>query len=127
MLVLIGMAVLVEQLVNGAELRIRALECLGCRFRELNFPSSGDEVEDAEGTTGTEPAFSNLFEMGETVRDVALSDFVRQVEQMDGTGGVGDVDDNVADLAETVGAAVKAEELADGGGRVEEELARRDM
>lgn len=113
--------------MNGPELRIRALERLGCRFRELNFPSSGDEVENAESTTGTEPTFGNLFEMSEAVGDVALGDFVRQIEQMNGTGGVGDVDNNVADLAETVGATVKTEELADGGGRVEKEFARRDV
>lgn len=124
---MVGVAVLVEELVNGPELGIRALERLGCRFRELEFPSSSDEVEDAESTTGTEPAFGNLFEMGETVRDVALGDLVGQIEQMDGTGGVGDVDNNVADLTETIGATVKPEELADGGGGMEKEFARRDM
>ena len=113
--------------MNGPELRIRALERLGCRFRELELPSSGDEVEDSESTPGTEPAFGNLFEMGEAMGDVALGDLVREVEQVDGTGGVGDVDDNVADLAETVGAAVKAEELADGSGGMEKEFARRDV
>lgn len=113
--------------MDGPELLIRALECLGCRFRELDFPSSGDEVEYAEGAACTEPAFGNLFEMGEAVGDVALGDFVRKVEQVDGTSGVGDVDDNVAYLAETVGTAVKAKELADGGGRVEKIFARRDV
>ena len=63
-------------------------------------------MEDAEGSAGAEPAFGYFFKVVQTVLNVALGVFVWQVEQVHGAGCVGDVDDYVADLAETVGTAV---------------------
>lgn len=59
--------------------------------------------------------------------DVSSSVLVREIEQVDRTGAVGDVDSNVADLAETVSAFVEAEELGDGGSGLGAEFSRRHV
>jgi hypothetical protein len=61
----------------------------------------------------------------DAVNDVSSSVLVREIEQMDGAGAVGDVHGDVADLAEAVSSFVKTEELGDGGGGLSAEFSRR--
>lgn len=61
--------------------------------------------------------------MLQPVHDVAHSVLLRQIEQVDGARGVGDVDGQVDDLTQAVGSFVQAEQLRDGGGRVGTEFA----
>jgi hypothetical protein len=63
----------------------------------------------------------------DAVDDISSSVLVREIEQMYRTGAVGDVDGNVADLAETVSTFVEAEELGNGGGGVGAEFSRRHV
>jgi hypothetical protein len=55
-------------------------------------------VEDAEGTSGTEPALCHFFEILEAVYHISLGIFIREVEKMDGARSVGNIDSDVADL-----------------------------
>lgn len=59
------------------------------------------------------------------MNDVSSSIFVRKIEQVNRTGAVADIDRNVADLAEAVGALVEAEELGNGCGSLGAEFSGR--
>ena len=63
----------------------------------------------------------------ETMLNIALGGFVRKVEKMNGARCMGDVDNDVADLAEAVSAAIKAEELGDCICRMSYVFSRRHM
>ena len=68
-------------------------------------------VEDAEGTSSTEPALCHFFEMLKAVYHISLGIFVRKVEEMDGACSVGDIDSDVADLFQSITSFVYAKQL----------------
>ena len=67
--------------------------------------------QDSERASSARPALADLFKVFDTMNDVAAGIFVRKVEQMDCAGAMGDIDRDVADLAETMRSFVEAEEL----------------
>lgn len=81
-------------------------------------------VEDAEGTSSTEPALCHFFEILEAVYHVSLGIFVREVEKMDGACGVGNIDGDVADLFQTISSFVYAQQLGNSCGSLRAYLAR---
>lgn len=81
-------------------------------------------VEDAEGTSSTEPALCHFFEILEAVYHVSLGIFVREVEKMDGACSVGNVDGDVADLFQSISSFVYAQQLGNSCGSLRAYLAR---
>jgi hypothetical protein len=82
-----------------------------CILGELDFPAFHQGTEDVESSSGAKPAFCDFFQMLNSVHYISLCALVWQVEKVNGACRVGNVDDDVADLAQTVRAFVKTEEL----------------
>lgn len=74
--------------------------------RQFDLPLVGRNVEYAQCSTSTEPAFSHFFEVPQAVDHISLRVFLGQVQEMDSAGSVSDIDDDITDLFETVGAFV---------------------
>ena len=98
-----------------------------CFGRKFNVPFICGDVKDAEGTSSTKPTFCHFFKILQTVDDVSLGVFVGEVEKVDGTCGVGDINDNIADLLQSITSFVYAQELGDSGSSLCANLAGRDM
>lgn len=81
-------------------------------------------MQDAQRLSGAKPAFSNLFKVLKSMDKVADGVLLREIEEVNGAGGMGDIDSQVDDLAQAMGALVKAEELGNDRGSVGTESPR---
>lgn len=80
-------------------------------WRQLNLPLTGRYIQDSKGPSSAKPAFAHFIEVPETMNNVSLSVLFREVEQVNGTGGMSHVYCNIADLLEPVGTLVYPEQL----------------
>jgi hypothetical protein len=96
-----------------AILGVCASKYCGSFFGEIYLPFSRQNAENTQGSTSTEPVFSNLLKVLDSMDDVSLGCLFRQVEQMNGTCGMDDIYSDITDLAETIGAFVKTHQLGD--------------
>lgn len=85
-----------------AELLVCAGEDCGGFFGKFDFPALDEDVEDAQGSASAEPAFSYFFEVFDAMDDISFGVLFGEIEEVNGAGGVGDVDDDVWDLPKTV-------------------------
>lgn len=98
-----------------------------CFGGEADLPFVGGDVQDANRAARAEPRICHLLEVLETMDDISLGILVRQVEDVDGAGRVGHVDDNVADLPQSIAAFIDPEQLGYGRSSLGAHLPGRHM
>ena len=62
------------------------------------MPLAGGNVENAQGTTSTQPGFGHLFKVPYAVNDISLGVLLREIEQVDSAGSVCNVYGKVDNL-----------------------------
>jgi hypothetical protein len=75
------------------------------------MPFTGRNIQNAERTTSTEPAFSNLFEVSKAVNEISLRISVGKIQEMNGAGRVHKIYRDIADLTEAVRTFIYPEEF----------------
>lgn len=108
---------------EGAKFQVGAHQCLDRRFRKIYIPPSRYRVEDTEGSSGANPAVCYFFKVVQAVDDVPHGVLVWEVEEVDGTCRMSNVDHNVTYLPQAVGSSIKPEQLGDCCGGMGQEFA----
>lgn len=102
--------------VCGAEEAVLCI-CPGkdcsCFFWELAVPFPGKHADDRQRASSTQPVLGDLLKVLHTVDDVALGVLLGQVQEVDSTGRMHNVDGNVAYLPQAIGPFVDAHQLGD--------------
>ena len=78
------------------------------------MPFVGAQIQDAQGASSACPAFADLFKVSDTMGDVPLGGFVREIQEVYGASGMDDINSYVADLSKTMSSFVQSEEFRNG-------------
>ena len=95
---------------------MRLLEYDRSLVRGCYLPLIGRYFKDSQCTSGAKPALAHFLQVPETMNKISLSGLFRHVEQVNSTSCVCDINRNVANLLEAVGAFVNSEQLGNSGG-----------
>jgi hypothetical protein len=81
-------------------LKFCSCENNGYFIGHISVPPFGQNAQDAQCASSTEPSFCNLFQVLDAVYHIPLGEFVGQIQQVNGASLVDNVDSHIADLTQ---------------------------
>lgn len=92
----------------GPPFGMGAFEDRHCFGWKLNIPFTCGNIQDTKGTSSTKPTLRHFLEILQPVDKVPLGILVGEIEEVNSTCRVGNIDNNVTDLFQSIATFVYA-------------------